>query len=224
MNHARSLDIQWINRYRFKYKILRIEQYLFLKRVLDLFLLILSSPFWFPLIVLISLIIKISNPQDPIFFIQQRTGRNGKRFSMYKFRTMVSNADEIKEQLKEFNILKWPDFKIPNDPRITPIGRFLRKTSLDEFPQLFNVLIGDMSLVGPRPTSFKAETYSIWETERLEVTPGITGLWQICERGKSEFDDRSRLDIIYIQSRCITLDIEIMFRTIITVFQQKGAY
>jgi lipopolysaccharide/colanic/teichoic acid biosynthesis glycosyltransferase len=109
---------------------------------------------------------------------------------MYKFRSMVTNAEEQKIELAHLNELQWPDFKITNDPRITKIGAFLRKTSLDELPQIINVLAGEMSLVGPRPTSFSAETYALWHTERLDVLPGVTGLWQLLGRGKSEFDQQ----------------------------------
>ena len=160
------------------------------KRLLDLLIVLVSAPFWFPIVIMIAVAIKISAPKDPVFFVQQRTGKDGKRFAMYKFRTMVVHSDIDKKQLEQMNVLKWPDFKIPNDPRITRIGRILRKTSLDELPQLFNIIKGDMALVGPRPTSFSPETYSLWHTERLEVVPGLTGLWQISERGVSEFDER----------------------------------
>ena len=129
----------------------------------------------------------------------------------------------MKAQLSHLNELQWPDFKITNDPRITRIGRILRKTSLDELPQLLNVLKGEMSLVGPRPTSFSAETYQLWQTERLDVVPGLTGLWQIVGRGSTEFDERLRLDIAYIERRCLMLDIEILIRTITAVFEQRGA-
>jgi lipopolysaccharide/colanic/teichoic acid biosynthesis glycosyltransferase len=122
------------------------------------------------------------------------------------------------------NELQWPDFKITNDPRITPIGKFLRKTSLDELPQLINVLRGEMSLVGPRPTSFGAETYQLWHTSRLDVIPGITGLWQIFGRARLEFDDRLRLDIAYIERASLWLDIQILFLTVVAAFQQRGAH
>jgi len=157
-------------------------------------------------------------------FKQLRTGKGGRRFNMYKFRTMVPNAEELKSKYAHLNELQWPDFKITNDPRITSVGRFLRNTSLDEMPQLFNVLIGDMSLVGPRPTSFGAETYKLWHTERLDVPPGLTGLWQIIGRAQVEFDDRLRLDIAYIEHRCLWLDINILMRTALAVFSQKGAH
>ena len=160
----------------------------------------------------------------PSHFVQQRTGKGGRRFSMYKFRSMVPNAEELKAKYAHLNELQWPDFKITNDPRITRLGRFLRKTSLDEIPQLFNVLLGDMSLVGPRPTSFGAETYKLWQTERLDVLPGLTGLWQVEGRASLEFDDRLRLDIIYIERRSMMLDIVILFRTVYTaILKQQGA-
>ena len=143
---------------------------------------------------------------------------------MYKFRTMAPNAEELKSEYAHLNELQWPDFKITNDPRITPIGRFLRKTSLDELPQLFNVLSGEMSLVGPRPTSFGPETYKLWHTHRLDVIPGLTGLWQIIGRAQLEFDDRLRLDIAYIERASIWLDINILARTILAVFESRGAH
>jgi lipopolysaccharide/colanic/teichoic acid biosynthesis glycosyltransferase len=130
----------------------------------------------------------------------------------------------LKKELAHLNELQWPDFKITNDPRITRVGGFLRKTSLDEAPQLLNVLRGEMSLVGPRPTSFSAQTYKLWHTERLDVQPGITGLWQIIGRGTSEFNDRLRLDIAYIERRCLWLDVQILFRTVTAVLEQRGAY
>ena len=143
---------------------------------------------------------------------------------MYKFRTMVPDAEGLKSKYAYLNELQWPDFKITNDPRITIIGKFLRKTSLDEIPQLFNVLKGEMSLVGPRPTSFGPETYKLWHTHRLDVMPGLTGLWQIVGRAKLEFDDRLRLDIAYIERASLWFDINILFRTVIAVFQSRGAH
>lgn len=190
---------------------------------MDLFLTLLSAVFWLPLLGLIALIIKLESPGAPVVFQQERTGKNGERFKMYKFRTMVVNAEELKQQYLHLNELKWPDFKITNDPRVTRIGRLLRKTSLDELPQLFNVIQGQMSLVGPRPTSFSAKTYSLWHTGRLDVLPGLTGLWQIYGRGSSEFDERLRMDLAYINHRCLWLDIEILFRSVLAILQQRGA-
>jgi lipopolysaccharide/colanic/teichoic acid biosynthesis glycosyltransferase len=142
---------------------------------------------------------------------------------MYKLRTMVNNAEKMKAQYMHLNELSYPDFKITNDPRITLVGRFLRKTSLDELPQLFNVLKGEMSLVGPRPTSFSATSYSLWHTARLAVKPGLTGLWQVSGRSELDFDDRLRLDIAYMRNRCLSLDVEVLFRTFGSVLNGRGA-
>jgi lipopolysaccharide/colanic/teichoic acid biosynthesis glycosyltransferase len=217
-------NLDWIERYKPEKRLIQGKAYLRIKRVLDLVLSLLAAPAWLSLIVLIWVLIKLDSPGDPAFFVQQRTGKNGMRFGMYKFRTMVSNAEELKERYAYLNELPWPDFKITNDPRITRVGKFLRKTSMDELPQFVNVLKGDMSLVGPRPTSFSVETYSLWHTERLEVSPGLTGLWQIVGRGAAAFDDRLRMDIAYIERRCLTLDFEIMIRTCLAVLEERGAH
>lgn len=193
------------------------------KRIMDLTISLLLLPFIIPVIAICSLILWIENP-GPVFFCQQRTGWRGKRFKMFKLRTMVVNAEQIKQDLRHLNQLTWPDFKISNDPRVTKVGRFLRKTSLDELPQIFNVLLGEMSLVGPRPTSFAAQTYKTWHTERLEVLPGITGLWQVSGRSDVDLDDRLRLDIEYIQRRSLWFDITLLFKTIFAVIHPKGAY
>lgn len=194
------------------------------KRAMDLLLLAVTLPFLLPLFLLVALLLKLEDPKGPILFKQQRTGINGYRFGMYKFRTMVTNAEELKKEFMHLNELQYPDFKITNDPRITRVGRFLRKTSLDELPQLLNILKNDMSLVGPRPTSFAANTYSLWHTERLDVQPGLTGLWQITGRGSMEFDDRVRLDVVYIERRSLLLDFLILLGTFTAVLKQKGAH
>jgi len=190
------------------------QQYLQAKRLLDLTLIMISVPFLAVVGLLCALLIKLESPNGPVLFLQQRTGKDGERFAIYKFRTMVPNAEALKAQLAHQNELEYPDFKVSNDPRITRIGKFLRKSSLDELPQLLNVIRGEMSLVGPRPTSFKPETYALWHTERLDVQPGLTGLWQVIGRGTMEFDDRVKLDIAYIHNRCLTLDILILFYTV----------
>jgi lipopolysaccharide/colanic/teichoic acid biosynthesis glycosyltransferase len=174
------------------------------------------------LMLLLALIIRLDSPGS-ILIAQERTGRDGRRFRMYKFRTMVRNAEELKAGLAHLNVLPPPDFKIPKDPRITRVGMILRQTSLDELPQLFNVLRGDMSLVGPRPTSFEPTTYSLWHTRRLEVTPGITGLWQLKGRNLTTFDERLRLDIEYIEHRSFWLDLKILLQTVPAVFRRSGA-
>jgi lipopolysaccharide/colanic/teichoic acid biosynthesis glycosyltransferase len=202
---------------------LRGGAYLFAKRVMDLVIVIASLPLSLLVMGGCALLIWLESPGAPVIFTQMRTGKGGRQFRMYKFRTMVPNAEALKKQLAHLNELHWPDFKITNDPRITRIGRFLRRTSLDELPQLFNILKGEMSLVGPRPTSFSPQTYALWHTERLDVLPGLTGLWQVLGRGSTEFDDRLRLDIAYIERRCLWLDVQILARTITAVWQQRGA-
>jgi len=214
----------WVKQFDPRKRILTGRAYLLSKRVMDLFLVVITLPFWLPLNGIIALLIRITSPGAPVVFKQLRTGKGGRRFHMYKFRTMVPNAEALKSQYAHLNELQWPDFKITNDPRITRIGKFLRKTSLDEIPQLFNVLKGEMSLVGPRPTSFGAETYKLWHTSRLDVMPGLTGLWQIIGRAQLEFDDRLRLDIAYIERASLWLDINILFRTVFAVFQSRGAH
>jgi len=219
-----SFEEDWIKKFDPQKRLLTGKTYLMAKRAMDLILVLITLPLWLPLNAAIALIIWLTSPGAPVVFKQLRTGKGGRRFNMYKFRTMVPNAEELKSKYAYLNELQWPDFKITNDPRITSVGRFLRRTSLDEMPQLFNVLIGDMSLVGPRPTSFGAETYKLWHTERLDVPPGLTGLWQIIGRAQVEFDDRLRLDIAYIEHRCLWLDINILMRTALAVFSQKGAH
>jgi lipopolysaccharide/colanic/teichoic acid biosynthesis glycosyltransferase len=214
----------WIKRFDPNKRFLKGEAYLLAKRIMDLFLVLVTMPLWLPLNGIIALIIRITSPGEPALFKQLRTGKGGRRFYMYKFRTMVPNAEELKSQYAHLNELQWPDFKITNDPRITPVGKFLRKTSLDEIPQFFNILKGEMSLVGPRPTSFGPETYELWQTSRLDVMPGLTGLWQIMGRAQLEFDDRLRLDIAYIERASLWLDINILLRTVLAVFESRGAH
>lgn len=215
-------DYVWINKYPSHGRVLIGNTYQRIKRIFDLVIVILTIPLWLIIILLIALGITISSPGGPVIFTQFRTGKGGRRFWMYKFRTMVADAEEQKEKYAHLNELQWPDFKISDDPRVTPLGRLLRKTSLDELPQIINVLRGEMSLVGPRPTSFGPETYKLWQTERLDVVPGITGLWQIYGRGSTEFDDRLRLDIAYIERCNMWLDINILLRTITSIFLPRG--
>jgi lipopolysaccharide/colanic/teichoic acid biosynthesis glycosyltransferase len=193
------------------------------KRAFDLAVCLLLLLVVLPLLLLCALAIFLESPTGPLLIAQTRTGRDGVPFRMLKFRTMVPNAEELKPALAHLNELPWPDFKITNDPRITRVGRFLRQTSLDELPQLINVARGEMSLVGPRPTSFAPSTYRFWHTSRLEVTPGITGLWQIKGRNKTDFNERLRLDIEYIRNRSLALDLKILLRTVPVVLRRSGA-
>src|SRR5574341_829415 len=215
---------EWFRKFDPQKRILTGPAYLLAKRIIDLFLVVVTLPLWLPLIGIIALIIRVTSPGAPVVFKQLRTGKGGRRFNMYKFRTMVPSAEELKVTYAHLNELQWPDFKITDDPRVTPIGRFLRRTSLDELPQLYNILRGEMSLVGPRPTSFGPETYKLWHTHRLDVKPGLTGLWQIVGRAQLEFDERLRLDIAYIERASLWLDINILARTVIAVLQSRGAH
>lgn len=205
------------------YVVLFRKHYQRFKRVFDLFVCISALPLLVPIMGIVALLIWLDDP-GPVFFKQERTGKGGRRFGMYKFRTMVTNAEELKQEYAHLNELTWPDFKITNDPRITRVGHFLRKSSLDELPQIINVIKGDMSLVGPRPTSFDVSTYSLMHTERLEVMPGITGLWQVSGRSNVDFDQRLLLDIEYIEKQSFLLDIKILIMTVFAVFRREGAY
>ena len=193
------------------------------KRLMDLSLCLALLPLILVVSAICALLIHAESGQ-PILFVQLRTGQGGRRFKMYKFRTMVADGEERKQDYISLNEATWPDFKLSNDPRVTGIGRVLRKTSLDELPQIINVLKGEMSLVGPRPTSFAASTYALWQTERLEVLPGITGLWQVSGRSDVDFDKRLRMDIEYIAHQSVWLDLRILCRTLTVVWSQRGAY
>ncbi|HLK33369.1 MAG TPA: sugar transferase, partial [Terriglobales bacterium] len=198
---------------------------LFVKRLFDVaistcLLLALS-----PLMAVIALLIKVMSPHGPILFRQQRLGLNKRLFTIYKFRTMVPDAEQRIHTLEHLNEATGPVFKIKNDPRITPIGRILRKTSLDELPQLFNVLKGDMSLVGPRPLpgrdyrGFNED----WQRRRFSVRPGITCLWQVNGRNSVPFEHWMQLDLQYIDKWSLWLDFQILARTIPAVLKGSGA-
>ncbi len=177
-----------------------------------------------PLFATISIAIKMTS-EGPVFFTQRRCGRGGKEFSMIKFRTMVVNADKMQKELQAKKAVDGPMFKFHNDPRVTPLGRFLRMTSLDEFPQLFNVLKGDMSFVGPRPlASTEMRFHSAWREARLKVKPGITGLWQVNGRSRSRFHDWIRYDIEYVARQSLLLDFKILVKTAWAVIKMTGAY
>lgn len=195
------------------------------KRSLDGFLALIALTLLSPLMLLIALLVKLDSP-GPVFYQQQRTGYMGRRFNMYKFRTMVADADLLKSQYEHLNEHKngSPDFKIKKDPRITRIGSFLRRYSLDEIPQFINVLLGDMRLVGPRPTSFAADTYHPDHLSRLLVYPGLTGLWQLSGRSDISFEERVSLDCEYILAQNPLIDLEILLKTPRAVMRGEGAY
>jgi len=217
-----EFEYEWVKEFDPAKRRFTGQGYLLLKRIMDLSIIFLTSPFWLPVFVLIYLAILIGSPGAPVIYTNKRAGRGGRPFLFYKFRTMVPNAEALKEKYAHLNELEWPDFKITNDPRVIPIARILRKTSLDELPQVINIIKGDMSLVGPRPTDFGPDAYRLWQTERLDVLPGVTGLWQITARGSVNMDERTRMDIAYIERASILLDIYILFRTIGVVIKPRG--
>jgi exopolysaccharide biosynthesis polyprenyl glycosylphosphotransferase len=196
---------------------------LFFKRVLDVMLAGLGLVLFAPVMLVVGILVRLDTP-GPIFYRSHRVGRKGQLFTCYKFRTMVANADALKKGLWHLNERKGPFFKITNDPRVTPIGRFLRRYSLDELPQLGNVLIGNMSLVGPRPHTM--DDYARYDTDqlrRLEVKPGVTGLWQVTARRDPSFETTMRLDLAYIENWNLMLDMKVLCKTIPAVFQGEGA-
>jgi len=183
-----------------------------------LFVILITSP----ILIVIALIIKLTS-KGPIVFKQKRVGLRGRHFNAFKFRTMVQNAEELKEKLLQQNEQQGPVFKIKNDPRVTKIGRFLRKTSLDEFPQFFNVLFGDMSIVGPRPPIPKeVEQYERWQLRRLSMKPGITCIWQVSGRNNIPFDEWMKLDLQYIDSWSLKLDFILILKTVRVMLTGDG--
>lgn len=201
------------------------RSYLALKRAMDIAGALAGLVAAMPLLILIALLIKWEDPRGGVFFKQTRIGRNGRMFPMYKFRSMVSDAEKRLQELLAKNEIQGHMFKMKNDPRITRVGRIIRKTSLDELPQLWNVLKGDMSLVGPRPPlPREVEEYSPYHMQRLAVTPGITGLWQVSGRNSLSFEQMVELDIRYIRTRTIWSDCKIILRTFSEVFASKSAF
>nr|WP_244988471.1 sugar transferase [Paenibacillus xylanexedens] len=199
--------------------------YLFMKRMLDLLGSFIGLIILCPLFAVIGLLIKIEAPQGSVFFRQVRVGQNGKEFHMYKFRSMVANAEDLLEQLIDQNEVNGNMFKMKNDPRITRIGKFIRKTSLDELPQLWNVFRGEMSLVGPRPAlPREVKNYNSYDRQRLQMIPGCTGLWQVSGRNSVGFDEMVELDLTYARERSMMVDIKIIFRTFKVLVGSKDAF
>lgn len=195
------------------------------KRALDIIgalvgLLILSILF-----LLVAFLIKLEDPKGPLFFSQKRVGKDGKEFKMYKFRSMVTDAEARLGELLKHNEVEGAMFKMKNDPRITKIGKFIRKTSIDELPQLINVLKGDMSLVGPRPPlPREIQEYTKYHMQRLLVTPGCTGVWQASARNSVGFEEMVDMDIYYIRNRSFWFDLKIIFKTVLVLFGSKNAF
>jgi lipopolysaccharide/colanic/teichoic acid biosynthesis glycosyltransferase len=194
-----------------------------LRRAVDVLVLMATAPLTVPLVGALALAVKLDS-RGPAFVRIKRLGRDGRPFELLKLRSMTRDADRMKEQLRHLNTMTWPDFKIADDPRVTRLGRVLRKTSLDELPQLYNVLRGQMTLIGPRPCSVQLADYRLWQSERLEVTPGIVGRWQAEGRGTMDFADRCRLDIGQVRTHSLRLNVLLVLATIRSVFASKGAY
>lgn len=201
------------------------KSYLIAKRMMDIIgatigLILLS---W--LLFIVAILIKLENPKGSVIFKQIRVGKNGKEFYMYKFRSMVTDAEEKLKDLLIYNEVSGAMFKIKNDPRVTKIGRIIRKSSIDELPQLWNVLKGDMSLVGPRPPlPREVAQYTEYDKQRLLVTPGCTGLWQVSGRNDLGFDEMIELDLKYICERSLLFDIKIILKTIKIMIRANSAY
>jgi len=199
--------------------------YRFIKRLVDIIgssvgLILLS-----PLFLIVAILMKKEEPKGPIFFSQIRVSKNEKQFKIYKFRSMCIDAEEKLADLLKHNEIEGAMFKMKDDPRVTKIGKFIRKTSIDELPQLWNVLKGDMSLVGPRPPLLReVAEYTTYDKQRLLVKPGCTGLWQVSGRNEVGFDEMVELDIRYIKTLSISNDIKIIFKTIIIMIKPNGAY
>ncbi|MBP8951867.1 MAG: sugar transferase [Armatimonadetes bacterium] len=198
--------------------------YLFTKRLLDILGATAAIVIAAPIMVVAVIAVRLETP-GPVFFRQYRLGRNGRPFLLYKIRSMTASAPDIRDSLEDDNEASGPVFKIKADPRITRVGRVLRKYSIDEMPQLFHVLFGQMSLVGPRPPiPAEVERYEPWQTERLAVKPGLTCIWQVSGRSDIGFDEWIRMDIEYVRNRNLWLDIKLLLLTIPAVLTARGAY
>jgi Undecaprenyl-phosphate galactose phosphotransferase WbaP len=197
-------------------------------RILDISLILLAAPYIIFAFLILAILIKLDSP-GPVFYRQRRIGRFGRKFSVYKFRTMVQNADEVlKECLEKSPELKaeWlATHKLKQDPRVTRLGALLRKLSLDELPQLWNIIIGDMSMVGPRPiVDAEVEKYGKCFNLYIQVRPGLTGLWQVSGRNNTTYERRVELDEYYVRNRSLKLDLQILLKTALVVITRDGAY
>jgi exopolysaccharide biosynthesis polyprenyl glycosylphosphotransferase len=199
--------------------------YLIAKRLMDICGAIIGLVFLSWLFLIVSILIKLEDPKGPVIFKQVRVGKDGKEFYMYKFRSMVTNAEELLDSLLHLNETTGAMFKMKDDPRVTKIGKFIRKTSIDELPQLLNVLKGEMSLVGPRPPlPREVEQYTEYDKQRLLVMPGCTGLWQVSGRNDLGFNEMVELDLKYIRERSILYDLKIILKTIKIMIKPNSAY
>ena len=214
LRHVFGDQLRWVAKYPAR-NLRQRARYRRIKRVTDLALVIGTVPVWIPVSLLAALLIKIESPGGPVLYIQTRTGKGGRQFRMFKFRTMHVGADQMLAELQHLNTRRGGDIKIENDPRITKVGKWFRAFKVDELPQLVNVLRGEMSLVGPRPTSYGPENFSEWHSERFEAIPGITGLWQLYQNCVTDLDDKVRLDIAYHERQCMRLEAALLFATVL---------
>lgn len=199
--------------------------YRFTKRLFDIVASSCAVIILSPIFLIIAIAIKINDPAGPVFYSQIRVGKNGKKFRMFKFRSMVTNADELLEKLRDQNEVQGAMFKMKEDPRITKVGKFIRKYSLDELPQLLNVVGGSMSIVGPRPPlPTEVAEYTDYDKQRLLVRPGATGMWQVGGRNDLSFDQMVELDLTYINERSVGLDLKIMLETVKVMIKPNAAY
>lgn len=199
--------------------------YRFVKRLFDIIASAIALVLLSPLLLIIAICVKVDDPKGSVFYTHDRVGKDGRIFKMIKFRSMVSNADQLLAKLQSQNDVNGAMFKLKNDPRITRVGRVIRKYSLDELPQLLNVIAGQMSIVGPRPPLVsEVAQYTDYDKQRLMVTPGATGMWQVGGRNDVDFDEMVRLDLTYITHRSIWLDLKIMFETVKIMIKPNGAY
>lgn len=212
----------WIARYQRRPAGVRLR-YRATKRAFDIVVSAAVLVIAAPVMAVAVVALKLESPRAPVVFAHDRTGRQGQRFRLLKLRSMIPGAEAAKASLASLNQRVWPDFKVDRDPRITRVGRVLRRTSIDELPQLINVLLGHMSLVGPRPISLEPARHEQWQLERNDVVPGLTGLWQVAGRSSPSFIERVRLDIAYAERRSLLLDVEILVRTIPVVISGHGA-
>lgn len=218
-NEIFSLQMQKVEN-----SLMEIKPYVAIKRTADIVVSSISLMFLAPLFLIISILIKLES-KGPVFFVHTRLGKNGKEIKILKFRTMVQNAESLiknftPEQMKEFK----ENFKLAKDPRVTKVGKFLRKTSLDELPQLFNILKGELSIIGPRPiVSEELEKYRENKDKFLSVTPGLTGYWAANGRSNTTYEQRMQMELYYVDNISCKLDIKIFFETIVAVFRKQGA-
>ncbi|MEH7299391.1 sugar transferase [Neobacillus drentensis] len=225
MSNLVNQEVDYLDKQKTTVNVNDGKLYLVSKRLMDIIGASMGIILLCFLFMIIAILIKVEDPRGTIFFSQKRVGLNGKEFKMYKFRSMVSNAEEKLAELLKFNEINGAMFKMKDDPRITKVGKFIRKTSIDELPQLFNVLKGDMSLVGPRPPLPREVTeYTNYDKQRLIVVPGCTGLWQVSGRNSLGFEEMVELDLDYIRNRTFLYDIKIILKTVAVLAGSKDAY